>query len=102
MSNKKQALAKFEKEIQKRDKFVAEGLESYPVRLYKAIIKTKENGKEKTSTTYAVGGHFDIIRDKLYILTEIRSTVTEISLIKHSDGKDFELLGLDIKLLAEA
>lgn len=101
MSNKKQAIAKFQKEIQERDKLVAEGLESYPVRLYKAIIKTKENGKEKTSTTYAVGGYFDIILDKLYILTEIRSTVAEISLIKHLDGKDFELLGWDIKLVEE-
>lgn len=47
MSNKKQAEKDFEEKIKERDAFVADGFESYPVRLYKIIFHFLINKKRR-------------------------------------------------------
>lgn len=103
MSNKKQAIAKFEKAIQERDKFIAEGLKGYPVRLYKVqiSISEKNSGRYSTLDVYTVGSFFTVEADRDFIGKNIRNTMDNIIKICAFQDRKIKLTGLDIKLVEE-
>lgn len=95
MIEKQKCLAKFEKAIQERDKFVSEGLESYPVRMYRYTMIFR-HGKFK----HYILGRYDKIEDDVnWIKREITEVAKEINSIRKLKAK---LLDIEVKLLAEA
>ena len=105
MSNKKQALAKFEKEIQERDKFIAEGLESYPVRLYKITVYmvSKIDGHSffQAFDLYTVGRHNTVENDKKCIEKDVSEIVKLACKLSKYGSIKKKMTGLDIKLVEE-
>jgi hypothetical protein len=103
MSNKKQAMVKFEKAIQERDKFVAEGLEGYPVRLYKVTISISEknSGRYRPIDVFTVGSFLTVEKDRNFISKNIRDIMDNLIKIASFHDKKIKLTGLDIKLVEE-
>jgi hypothetical protein len=105
MTNKKQALAKFEKSIQERDKFVAEGLEGYPVRLYKITVYmvSKIDGHSffQAFDLYTVGVHNTVENDKKHIKEDVSETIKFACKLSKYGGIKKKMTGLDIKLIEE-
>lgn len=105
MSNKKQALEKFEKSIQERDKFVAEGLEGYLVRLYKVTVYvvSKYDGHSffQEFDLYIVGRHNTVENDKKQIEEDVSETIKFACKLSKYGGIKKKMTGLDIKLIEE-
>lgn len=99
MSSKQKAEKEFEYDVKQRDDFVAMGLESYPVRLYRITIHLVKDGKYKTANIYEVGKYSTVSMDKIYLKMFITQTMHGVA--KVTEDK-IRMTGVDFKVIREA
>lgn len=88
-------------EKRERKKLIAQGISSYPIRLYQVLIILKQDKKYSVRSFFTVGIYEDEMRDKLYIMQEVQMTIQEIKLFNHLKGLKVKHLGTQVDLIGE-
>lgn len=99
--NLKEAMKKIKTEKRNRKKLIAQGISSYPIRLYQVFIIFKQDKKYFVRSFFTVGIFEDKMRDKFYIMQEVGITIAEIKLFYHTQGKNIKHLGTEVELIEE-
>lgn len=94
----KEAEKVFNKAVAERDDFIAKGLESYPVRLYKIKHKIKTVFGYGSYEKFYIGGYDNVEQDKNHYRSAWLDT---LKLIRRC-GKDVRSNGLEFKVIREA
>ena len=102
--NKKKAIAEFKKKVADRDALVAEGLETYPVRLYECTVRGYETGQGAFRLTpiYAFGRYETVINDEKSIKTDIEDGFKYKKACFAQCGRKIRMTGVDFKIIREA
>ena len=96
--SQRQAAKAFNKAVAERDDFIAKGLESYPVRLYKIKHKIKTVFGCGSYERFLLGGYDSVEQDKKYYRAECIDVLKTIRLC----GKDIRSNGFEFKVIREA
>lgn len=89
------------KAIKERKELVAQGISSYPIKLYQVFIILKQDKKYLVRSFFTVGIYEDEMRDKFYVMQEVGMMIAEIKLFYHTQGKNIKHLGTQIELIGE-
>lgn len=105
MSNKKQAEEKFKRKVAERDALVAEGLESYPLRLYECVVCGYETGKGAFTLKphlFTISMYESEEDAKKHIKLDIERGFEMKKHCYAQCGRKIRMTGVDFKLIREA